>query len=100
MASVRRLEERTLGVARLASTAQQYAEQQGAAQGAAQAELARRLRGVEARLDELERLGRAAEWEERLRSGVAIDSFFRNAFGQANVGQPHGSSVEQGAPRL
>lgn len=71
VAAVRRLEEKILGVARLASTAQQYAEQQGAAQGAAQAELARRLRGVEARLDELERPGRAAEWEERLRSGVA-----------------------------
>jgi multidrug resistance efflux pump len=69
VAAVRSLEERTIGLARLVSTAQQYAEQQGAAQREAAGELGRRLRGVEARLDEVERPGQASEWEERLRAG-------------------------------
>lgn len=69
VSAIRSLEEKTLNLARLVSVAQQYAEQQEAAQREGAADLARRLRGVEGRLAELEQPERAAEWESRLRAG-------------------------------
>ena len=65
VSAVRLLEDKTLNLARLISTAQQFAEQQGESVG----EVCRRLRAVEARLAELEQPGRAAEWEDKLRAG-------------------------------
>ncbi|EFN59710.1 hypothetical protein CHLNCDRAFT_49515 [Chlorella variabilis] len=71
VSAVRLLEDKTLNLARLISTAQQFAEQQGESVG----EVCRRLRAVEARLAELEQPGRAAEWEDKLRAVSArVDS--------------------------
>jgi len=69
VSGIRCLEEKLLNLARLVSCTQQFAEAQEAAQRQAAAEAGRRLRDIEARLEELEAPGRAAEWEAKLRAG-------------------------------
>lgn len=70
VSAIRCLEEKTLNLARLVAVTQQFAEQQEAAQRESAAEILRRLRGVEARLQELEEPTRAAAWEAKLRAGA------------------------------
>ena len=69
VSAIRCLEEKTINLARLVAVTQQFAEQQEAAQRESAAEVLRRLRGVEARLEELEEPARAAAWEAKLRAG-------------------------------
>lgn len=69
VSAIRCLEEKTLNLARLVAVTQQFAEQQEVAQRESAAEIQRRLRSVEARLEELEEPARAAAWEAKLRAG-------------------------------
>lgn len=69
VSAIRCLEEKMLNLARLVAVTQQFAEQQEAAQRESATEIQRRLRSVEARLEELEEPARAAAWEAKLRAG-------------------------------
>jgi hypothetical protein len=78
---IRGLEEKLLNMARLVSCTQQFAEAQEAQQREGVAEVGRRLRAVEAAVEELAQPGRAAEWEAKLRAGERRGG--RNALGGA-----------------
>lgn len=71
VSGIRCLEEKVLNLARLVSCTQQFAEAQEAAARDTAADVGKRLRAVEARLEELDAPGRAAEWEAKLRAGRA-----------------------------
>jgi hypothetical protein len=66
---IRGLEEKLLNMARLVRCTQQFAEAQEAQQREGAAEVGRRLRAVEAAVEELAQPGRTAEWEAKLRAG-------------------------------